>query len=102
MSPLCNGNVGPNAPLANLIARVLRCVRNGIHETVPIKVLSSEEVLHSIQNFNKESSEIRRQQPGRGCKVPNMQSDNIVIGSMDVTGLYPNCKVAQTTKKVEE
>ena len=54
LRPLCNGNLGPNAPLANLLAEFLRCERSGIYGNNPSEVFSTEKVLHLIQNFSQE------------------------------------------------
>ena len=102
LRPLCNGNLGPNAPLANLLAKFLRCVRSGIYENNPSEVLSTEEVLHLVQNFNQEVAQIPRRQPGRAGKCPPIQTDEIVVGSMDIKALYPNCKILETAKVIEQ
>ena len=101
LRPLCNGNVGPNAPLGNLMARLLRTVRSGIHSKIPTEVLSTEEVLHHLEKFNSEVED-QREQPPRGSKTPPIQGSKVVVGSMDVAALYPNCKVAPTKQKVIE
>ena len=62
-----DGKVGPNAPLANLMARVLRPVRFGMHSNVKTEILSTEEALHLIQKFNLQTKN-QRKQPRRGCK----------------------------------
>ena len=100
-----DGKIGPNAPLANLMARVLRPVRSGIHDKINTEIISTEEALYHIQEFNNNNvaSEFnQRTQPSRGCRVPNIQINDIQVGSMDVTGLYPNCKVQNTIIKIEE
>ena len=104
LRPLCNGKVGPNAPLGNLMARLLKTVRSGMAQNqLNTEVLSTEEVLYHLEQFNNEArNEVQRMQPGRGCKVPGIQNEEVVIGSMDVAALYPNCKVAPTVNKVEE
>ena len=66
-----NVKIGPNAPLANLIARVLRPVRSDIQEKLIItEVLLTEEVLHFIDKFNTKDKEMGRNNLPRGCKAP--------------------------------
>ena len=44
--PVCDGKVGPNAPLANITSMILKSIRTGIGETCDTKVLSTEELQH--------------------------------------------------------
>ena len=102
LRPLADGKVGPNAPLANLMARILRPVREGMHHIIPTEILSTEEALHLIQEFNSEVNHYPRMQHSRSCKVPDIHTSNVQVGSMDVAALYPNCKIGPTCKKIEE
>ena len=102
LRPLADGKVGPNAHLANLMARVLRPVREGIHDKIPTEIISTEEALFHLEQFNRNAQQHHREQHRRSCRTPNMQTDSIQVGSMDVCALYPNCKVAPTIKKIEE
>ena len=43
-----------------------------------------------------------RIQPHRGAKTLPLQGDSLVIGSMDVAALYPNCKTKGTMAAIEE
>ena len=73
-----------------------------MYSTLNTEVLSTEEVLRIIADFNSRGIREHRKQPQRKNKTPSMQSEKLVIGSMDVSALYPNCKVAQTMKAIEE
>ena len=84
------------------MARVLRPIRSGLHEKIPTEILSTEEALYHIHQFNNKIVANQRRQQDRVVKVPNIQTDDITIGSMDVTALYPNCKVDSTCKVIEE
>ena len=64
LRPLCNGNIGPNAPLGNLMARLLRTVRSGVHQKIPTEILSTEELLSHLDLFNSEVQE-QREQPAK-------------------------------------
>ena len=88
LRPVADGKVGPNAPLANLMTRLLKPVREGIHKKVPTEILSTEEALHLIEKFNNEVGDhVARVQPTRANKTPPMQTGSIQVGSMDVTAL---------------
>ena len=103
MRPLVNGKLGPNAPLANLLARVLRAARSGMSLDKPTAILSTEELLHYLSQFNREIRQIPREQPRRGCKTASrIQSNQYIVGSMDVKALYPSCRVGETVKMVED
>ena len=67
LRPLCNGKVGPNAPLGNLMARLLKTVISGMAQNqLNTEVLSTEEVLYYLEQFNNEAMmEVQRMQPGR-------------------------------------
>ena len=93
--PFCNGKVGPNAPLANLISRLLKIVRSGIYKTYDTEVLSTEEVLGILEHFKWKKS-----QTGRRNKHIPIQNDQLIFGSMDVLPLYPSCRVAKSTKAI--
>ena len=74
-------------------------------DIIQTEVLNTEEVLRRIQNFNNSVEEVIenvRVMPNRGNKIPSIQSKSIIVGSMDVTGLYPNCKKASTMRNVED
>ena len=82
----------------------MKTLRSGLNEQVKTEVLSTEEVCHHIDKFNKSHVEIpnqRRYNP-RACKLPSIQSSNTVVGSMDVGALYPNCKCEKSMKAIEE
>ena len=84
LRPLCNGKVGPNAPLANILARLIKLVREGLHQTHSTEVLSTEEVLNPIQSLNNSTLD-RRIPPTRSNKIPSIQGTQLTIGSMDVS-----------------
>ena len=100
LRPLADGKLGPNAPAANMMSRILRPVRHALHKIIPTEILSTEEALHLIEKFNNEVH-YQRVQP-RSCKVPSMQTEHVHIGSMDVSALYPNCKTGPTIKIIED
>ena len=102
LRPLSNAKIGPNAPLANLLARILRTVRFGMSSNgYNTEILSTEELLYYISKFNDESR-VHRVHHARPNRPPPLQSGPLVIGSMDVSALYPQCKIAQTVKMVEK
>ena len=75
-----NGKLGPNAPLANLLARVLRPVRSDLQEKlITTEVLSTEEVLHYIEKFNIKEKEFGRPNLPRGCKAPPPFSLTVIV-----------------------
>ena len=49
---LVNGKVGPNSPLANLLTRLFVPVRFNLQQKVDTEILSTEELLHHVENFN--------------------------------------------------
>ena len=106
LRPLCDGKKGPNAPLANLLCRLLKSVRAGVSQTFNTEVLSTEELLHHVQSWN-ESMVRDRRQSRRGLRPrpnrpPPLQTSDYSVGSMDVSALYPNCKVNLTSKSIIE
>ena len=60
LRPVVDGKTGPNAPLANLMARLLRPVRFGLHNKIPTEIISTEEALHHLQNFNTKVKEVHQ------------------------------------------
>ena len=79
LRPLINGRIGPNAVLANVLARFLRTVRPGLYEAgYNTEVISTEELLHYITLENEKlGDDIQREQPRRGCRPPSFQSPEI-------------------------
>ena len=112
--PVVNGKAGPNAGLANLISRILRPLRKQVVRNTGNEVISTEELLRWIEEYNKErerkNRELEEEEIGgaraprryiaRGCK--QMQGEQIVVGSMDVKSLYPSCKAKQTGEHIIE
>ena len=102
---LVNGKVGPNSPLANLLTRLFVPVRFNLQQKVDTEILSTEELLHHVENFNSSRDAQNlgaRRNPSRGCKTPPLQSQNVCIGSMDVKALFPNCKSRGTCIAIKE
>ena len=52
--PLVNGKVGANAGLGNLVSRILRPLRKEVVGKGQSEVVSTEELLRWIEEFNKE------------------------------------------------
>ena len=112
--PLVNGKVGPNCGLANLISRILRPLRKQVVERTGNEVISTEELLRWIEEYNKErerkNRELAEEEIGgdraprryiaRGCK--HMEGEQMVVGSMDVKSLYPSCKAKQMGEHIIE
>ena len=105
LRPLCNTRLGPNAYLGNLQARFLRTVRIGLSKLINTEVCSTEELCYHIGQYNKlvkQSYQSVRIQPQRGNKAVPIWGEGLVIGSMNVAALYPNCKVKGTMQAIEE
>ena len=76
--PLVNGKVGPNHSLGNLVSRILRPLRKEAVEGMGTEVVSTEELLRTIEDFNKGreggegggvgGSNRTREYRARGCK----------------------------------
>ena len=101
---LMDGKKGPNAPLANITSRVLRPVRQNLNEKIQTEAISTEEICHHFMAHNQKvmnEPEVRRQ-PRRGRKCPPLQNSNMIIGSMDVKGLYPSCKIEKSCSNIEK
>jgi len=103
--PVVDGKIGPNAPTGNLMTRLLKTVREGLHRKIQTEVLSTEELLHHIEQHNikqqNRTVNAPRESFPRAGKIPPLQSDSYIIGSMDVIALYPNCKKIKTANKIE-
>ena len=84
------------------MACVLRPVRQGIHELIPTEIISTEEALFHLEQFNNSVQQHPREQHSRSCRITKLQTNNIQIGSMDVCAHYPNSTTALFTKKIEE
>ena len=73
------------SPMVNLRTRFLH-IRSGLHKN-PSEI-STEEVLYLIKKFNHELSNlIIGRQPGRKGRCPSIQTENTVVGSMDIKAL---------------
>ena len=69
--PLCDGKVGPNAPLANMTSMILKTVRSGVADDLDTEVLSTEELQHHIDSYNSEAMGLNnREYLQRGHKLP--------------------------------
>ena len=102
MRTMVNGKVGPNAPLAKLQAAILRPVRDALNDQVKTEIVSTEEALHHFEKHNSEEPRVVRDLPTRGNNRPRLQGNQKVIGSMDVSALYPSCKAEKSSLKVEK
>ena len=90
LRPLMNGKIGPNAPLANLIARVLRPIRSDIQDNlINTEVLSTEEVLYFIHKFNVKEKEMGRLNLPRGCKAPPYSPTTTPLAAWTSRGSTP-------------
>ena len=80
-------------------------MRVGLSKLVNTEVCSTEELCYHIGQYNKlvkQANQSIRIQPQRGNKAVPIQGGSLVIGSMDVAALYPNCKVKGTMLAIEE
>ena len=103
LRPICNGKKRPDTACANIQSRLLKTVRAGISQTVNTEVLSTEEMQHHVMNLNTERARrVRRQQPVRAGVRPKLQNHELVLMSMDVSALYPNCLMETTGRSIEE
>ena len=104
--PVVNGKAGPNCGLANLVSRILRPIRKKVVAESENEVVSTEELLRWIEEFNldrrrkeaeaggeEETNRTTRRSLARSCKT--MQGEQMVIGSLYVKSLYPSCKAKQ-------
>ena len=102
---MMDGKKGPNGPAANLVAQILRPVKNALNNKVGTKIISTEEACHHFETFNTEvlNRTGPRRQPRRANKAPPpFQNVTYIVGSMDVKGLYPSCKAEKSAQNVQK
>ena len=56
MRPLCDGKLGPNAPLGNLVSNLLRPVREKLDMKIGTELINTEELTQVIEQFNDEKN----------------------------------------------
>ena len=86
--PLVAATHAPNAPISNLLAKVLKDVGNDLANQIRTEATGSEEICRDMDDHNAKINSTN----------PN---PNITIGSLDVKQLYPNIskKLAATAVK---
>ena len=52
LRPLCDGKVGPNAPLGNLLSKILQPYREDLNSKDYTEALSTEDLLRTVEDFN--------------------------------------------------
>ena len=80
-------------------------MRSNKNKQLGSSICSREELLHDITALNDSLPQLLRDleptRPTRGCKAPQDLS-TVVVGSMDVCSLYPNCLLKDTAKHLRE
>ena len=103
--PLCNGNLGANAAVGLVTSMLIRPVRNDLNQLLGTSICSCEELLRGITDLNEEMQlrleEFKPSRPERACKRGKCQDfQQVIIGSMDVKSLYPNCKLKEASTHI--
>ena len=76
-----------------------------LNREIQTSICSREELLRRVTDLNQMLpqilEELKPSRPARQCKKSTCQDvDQVVIGSMDVCSLYPNCKLKEATKHI--
>ena len=105
--PLCNGNVGANATMGYVSSILMRPLRADANRAQATSICSREELLHAITDVNNRIEEIvaahEPARPTRACKRNNIQDfSKLVVGSMDVCSLYPNCRLKECCSYIKD
>ena len=83
-----NGNVGPVAPLSNIISKILEPYLNELKSKIGKTVENTEELISAFEKYNQ--------------TVDCSDCDQMFIASIDVESLYPSLKVDDCSKIVKE
>ena len=100
MRPLCNGKLGPNAPLGNLISKIIRPAREKLNEDLNTEVLSTEELQNNIEEFNEKNRKNEYKKP----KMKSVYNHKVksCIQKQDVKALFPAIMKEKTAKAIYE
>ena len=90
--PVCSSCGSMGVHLSNILSEILDAIANNMKEK--IEVLSTEDLLHKIDEYNKEVDRIRT--------VGENQGEKVTITGADATGLYPNCEGRQSGRLARE
>ena len=88
LRPVCGCNVGPGTRLGELLCLVLERVADTV--TGKAEIASTEELCQKVNSLNKDMEEV------------DMSGKQLIVGSLDVKGLYPSLKVEKTCHIVGE
>ena len=103
LRPVCRANNSPNSPLGNILSIILRgATQSLIDNGNCTECGSTEEVCEKLECVNKKlSDQDIRVQPDRKSKNKLIFiKGKVVIGSMDVKGLYPAIQWDRGTEEV--
>ena len=119
--PIVNAKLGPNSGLGSMISHTIRPLRIEAIKKQGTEVISTEKLLRSIEDLNADSERLgvrggtekgangadnssttgegtstatgtlRKRLP-RSCKQKPLQGKTLVVGSLDIKSLYPNCR----------
>ena len=86
-----------------MLSKIIKPIRNCLNEDLKTEVQSTEELLSAVAECNGGdiSGLPQRTNPVRGCKIPPMQSQEVVVDSMDIVALFPSCKMSGTTSRLK-
>ena len=108
LRPLCNGNIGPNAPLGNILSNFVKVIRTELADKIGTEAINSEVVLNMFDRFNsmRESRLDKRSRLNRNCRVEStyecQELDKWILGSMDVRALYPSITIKLAQEAIIE
>ena len=80
-------------------------MRTDLNEIVQTSICSREELLRVVTDLNEilpqKLEEMQPARPERTCKKSTFQDcTKVIIGSMDVNSLYPNCKLREASSHI--
>ena len=91
------------------MSKIIKGIANKASDTFGTDSLNTEEVCAEIRVANQKIRDYkgRRKQPNRGVKVKStrdqiLMEDKFVIGSMDVSALYPSLQWIQTCLEINK
>ena len=87
-----------------MLAKVVKCFSDSVaKKNVNGEVISTEELMRRIEDFNKERLKTEsKEEPGKAKKLIPMQNNKLTVFSMDVTALYPSINIDMATKAVHD
>jgi hypothetical protein len=91
LRPLCAANMSLNAPLGGLMSKILKAVGDEASIETATEILSTEELCRAVEDLNKQLAvNATDTDTSQSENERRIQSDIIVIGSMDAKALYPS------------